>query len=1300
MRTGKHTTRNPLARFAFTLGLVWLSAFGAGAVEAAKQGNPGQATYVGSVTYSVNPLYPAPGDPFNLIVTFHGAGHGQPCDISNIQATIQGVTLPGTPVEGYTHPPSQSTLTSKFSFSGFESGSLVPTITYDTLRRNAKTACEGDSSAPVKPEGNTDPPSVKPNPEPALGITKAVSGNTTDFVPGEVVTYKIIVENAGEGDATNVTVSDQLSPHLLFVSAPGATSTPAVGSSGTVQWTLASLTAQDSHEFSVSARVADSAPEGALSNTANVTAGSQNKTSNSPDITVHRDPDVTLRKTINGPLETGVRVAAGSVVTYQLHYENVGLGDAGNVVITDTIPPEIIGTPSLQGGDTQSWNPTTRVATWNINTLAAGAGSVVTASGQIGPTLAGSNFDNQATVTWTGGTANSNVANVAVLPEPEFSFEKLADQDNAAPGDRLHISLAYENTGTAAATGAQIVDYLPDVMTPVAGSYGSAAYSTADNTLTWSLGRVEPGEAGSVSYAVTVNADAEAGEAVNIATLTATNLPSPVQGSKETTINEAGVVELVVSKLLADPDEDHVEDGSEVTYQIVVENRGNRDTAGGVSLIDTLPPHLVYANTSQSWTLSQDQDVVSRTIADIPAGGRSGIYLLTLRVDGTGLPDGAVIDNQIEATNTTAGIECNDISPPARVYYNLPPSVTLTKAASPGPSVPVSTGDVIDYTLTARLDTTQGVTDLQVGDVLPLGLTFESSVDSGYTLETLDDGRQLVRWPVTALQSGQRSYHLRARVDAGLPLGTALENVGVAAYNNELTLSSVTHHTSTAAIAVTKSRPEAQAQIEPGQLLQYEITYTNTGKVPLTDIKVTDSLPANTSLAAASPSPTTTRNGGSELVWELPDLNPGRSNTVTLSISTDGVQVDDTLTNQAFVTTAEAPQQSASAVSTVRQVPALGVDKTVSPLIAYPGDTITFTLHYTNSGRGDALNTVLNDQLPSELDFVGASGQEAPDNNGRLQWSLGTLKAGATGTKIVTMKVPANGQYVPEVQVDNIATLESDNDADSDSATVTLTEKPSFTIAEHEGTLPPTAIGTASPGDTLHYVVDVVKAGGAATGVFLAEQLPDQTTYVQGSANYPIDTSRSNTDTGFLVWNVGTLKEGVIPGEITFDAVIDRVVADGTRLVALAGLASNETGSQLSNEVITEISSAPVFSMVKSASKQTLFSPTAASGAPADSVTYYLSVENTGDADATDVTVSDQLPAQLTIDSASTAGTVSGQTVTWSLPILEPGVPVTLSVTATVATDVLAGTLLTNSANLTTAMPGWAVRFPMKLRFA
>ena len=218
----------PLAAFAWLLSLSgWATA---------------SATYVGSVTYSVSPLQPAPNAPFTLTATFHGAGHGQPCDISNIQATIQGVTINGRPRSGYTHPPSDSSLASTFYFAnGFASGSLAPTIAYDTKQRNKQQACNGGSTAPVDPDGNTDPPEVKPNPEPALGITKALSGDTADFVPGEVVNYKIVVRNAGEGDASNVTVSDQLSSHLLFVAAPGASAAPQVGQSGTVNWSLASL---------------------------------------------------------------------------------------------------------------------------------------------------------------------------------------------------------------------------------------------------------------------------------------------------------------------------------------------------------------------------------------------------------------------------------------------------------------------------------------------------------------------------------------------------------------------------------------------------------------------------------------------------------------------------------------------------------------------------------------------------------------------------------------------------------------------------------------------------------------------------------------------------------------------------------------------------------------------------------------------------------------------------------------------------------------------------------------------------
>ena len=1254
-------------------------------VHAKNVDNNGNSNFVGSITYAITPKNPTPTDRITLSATFHAGGNGQPCTVSNISATIRGVTSNGVPSSGELHNPNSPTLKSTFSFSSFAVGDLTPSFSYTTSRRSGGP-CTGGTVTP-KPEGGIDPPSVKPNPEPNVGILKSLVGPTSVFVPAEVVSYKIVVSNAGDATANGLTVTDQLSSHLFFVSAPGAASTPQIGSTGTVTWSL-SLDPQEKREYIVSARVADDGFAGDVLNNANVSGSGQNKNSNDVQITVHRDPNVVLTKTINGPSESGVTLPAGSIVTYQIQYHNVGFGDASNVVVTDAIPSEIIGTPLLQGGISNSLDGFNRTATWNIGTMAAGDSSVVTVSGQIDPTLGAVNFDNQASVTWTGGNASSNFANIIVQPEPDFTISKVGDRSNASPGDRVHFSIGFDNIGSAAALNTKVIDYLPDSVTPVAGSYGSAVYNSTDHTLTWSIGRVEPGDKGTVSFAVNVNNDAPPGQSINIATLTADNLPGTLQAAAQTDINVLGVVDLVAHKVLQDPTKDHVGDGTDVTYQVWVENTGNLATSDGVTLSDVLPSALTYANTSQSWTLSGDQTTLSRTIADIPAGGRSGTYLLTLKVDGTGVPDGAVIDNQVEATNTTNNIDYNHVSAPARVYYNLPAKVTLTKTATPPPSDPVFPGAVIDYTLTAQLDTLQGVTDLEVGDVLPLGLTFEGSVDAGYTVTTLADGRQFVRWPVTALQSGQRQYHVRARVAQNLALGTELTNTGVARYGSSLETAQVTHHTTEAAVKLTKKRPANQGQIVPGEVLRYELTYTNTGKVPLTGITVTDSLPDNTTLNAANPSPTSTSNGGATLTWQLPNLNPGKSNTITLNVNTPNAQVGDTLTNQAFVNTKEAPQQSAKAVSDVRQAPELVVEKTAQPSTAYPGDTVTFTLHYRNDGKGDAENTVLVDQLPSALNFVSASGQKTADANGLVSWDLGTLKAGASGTKLITVEVPANGQYVPAVDVDNLVRIESTKDADAASATVTLTQKPNFTIEEHEGVLPPRAIGTASPGDTLHYVVDVEKSGGVATGVLLAELLPDHTTYVAGSANYPIDTTRSNVAAGFLVWDVGTLKEGVIPGQITFDAVIDTVVADGTRLTALAGLKSNETAGQLSNEVITVISSSPVFSVVKSASKTTLFSPTTVSGAASDSVTFYLTVENRGNADATNVTVSDHLPPQLTIDPNSTSGAVSNQTVTWSIPTLEVGVPITLSVTASIAKDLLEGTQLTNSANLTTIMPG------------
>lgn len=82
-----------------------------------------------------------------------------------------------------------------------------------------------------------------------------------------------------------------------------------------------------------------------------------------------------------------------------------------------------------------------------------------------------------------------------------------------------------------------------------------------------------------------------------------------------------------------------------------------------------------------------------------------------------------------------------------------------------------------------------------------------------------------------------------------------------------------------------------------------------------------------------------------------------------------------------------------------------------------------------------------------------------------------------------------------------------------------------------------------------------------------------------------------------------------------------------------------------------------------------------------DTITYELTVENTGDVKAAGVVVTDQIPSglQLVEDSVSDGGTVTGGIVTWILPDLAGGEGKTVSFTVTVP-PVLESTVWENTA--------------------
>ncbi|MEN6371101.1 MAG: DUF5060 domain-containing protein [Armatimonadota bacterium] len=74
---------------------------------------------------------------------------------------------------------------------------------------------------------------------------------------------------------------------------------------------------------------------------------------------------------------------------------------------------------------------------------------------------------------------------------------------------------------------------------------------------------------------------------------------------------------------------------------------------------------------------------------------------------------------------------------------------------------------------------------------------------------------------------------------------------------------------------------------------------------------------------------------------------------------------------------------------------------------AAPGDIITYTLTYTNSGAGTASNVVVSAPVPADTTFVSASsGGTYNSTTRKVSWTISSLAAGAKGT--VTFQVKVN----------------------------------------------------------------------------------------------------------------------------------------------------------------------------------------------------------------------------------------------------------------------------------------------------
>ena len=160
------------------------------------------------------------------------------------------------------------------------------------------------------------------------------------------------------------------------------------------------------------------------------------------------------------------------------------------------------------------------------------------------------------------------------------------------------------------------------------------------------------------------------------------------------------------------------------------------------------------------------------------------------------------------------------------------------------------------------------------------------------------------------------------------------------------------------------------ANAVPGQSLTYLLYFNNTGKGLAKTVWINDTLPAAVTYVSASTAPATV--SGSAYGWVFTNVNPGSQNTLQINVQVNGNGADgSSVTNTATAVYTDqknffAGDASASARFTYHR-PLITIKKTVSPANAVPGQWVTYTIYYNNTGSVPAGTVSIADPLPSGL---------------------------------------------------------------------------------------------------------------------------------------------------------------------------------------------------------------------------------------------------------------------------------------------------------------------------------------------
>jgi uncharacterized repeat protein (TIGR01451 family) len=873
-----------------------------------------------------------------------------------------------------------------------------------------------------------------------------------------------------------------------------------------------------------------------------------------------------------------------------------------------------------------------------------------------------------------------------VLPSP--SADLLVSKNSpatATAGSDVSFDVSVVNIGPDNADTVTLTDNIPAGMTfvsethpaafscstPAVGSGGTitctAAVLVANDTANFSFVlEIPPGTPANTSFTNTASVS------------TTTFDPNDENNNASSTTSTPGTsADVGVSK--SGPPS--VPANSDVTYSITVSNFGP-NPAQSVQLTDVLPGAMTF--------VSLNQNSGPAFVCTTPAGGSGGTVMCTLATLASGATanftlvgntanaaDGTTFTNTANVASADDPNEENNSSSVDTTVSSA--DLSIVKSGNPT----VTAGQDLAYTISI---TNGGPTDAdnpRWSDILPPNTTFVSLLQlsgplANCNLPPAGSNGTVACFFASLPPTAGASFTLTVHIAPITANGTVITNIADVTSDtsdpntNNNSSSATTTVTGLPDLVVTKG---ATGSVIAGNNITYTVGISNNGTVAASTVLLSDALPANTTFVSV------TQNGGPTFACTTPapgangtinctnaSFAPAAPATFTIVVKTAS-NASGTVSNTATASASNGDinpaDNSATATTTLTSSADLAVTKS-GPATALQNQDVTYNLSLTNNGPSDAASVTLSDPIPSQATFVSFAQNSgplftcstpSPGGSGTVNCSLATMTSGATATFTLVVHT---GAAVSGGMINTVTTGSATQDPTPGNNSASAGTNVLIADLQITKTASPSNVAA---GSAVTWTITATNAGpDPATSVALSDVMPANSTFVSfnqlSGPSFSCTAPASGASSGTVACTAGSLA----PGAVAVFSFVTNTNANAptgpltnTTTIAAASPLDPTPGNNSATATTT-------VALVDLAVTKTASAPPYGAGLP---VTYTIAVSNSSTVPASNVTVTDVLPAGTTYVSATPSqGSCTGTTtVTCTLGTLAGGGSASIALT-------------------------------------